>query len=255
MARRPFIAGNWKMNLGPEAADTLARALKSKLIDQTSVDMAVFPPFTSLHPVIGRLQRTGVEVGGQDLHAATNGAFTGAIAGEMLRELGCTRVLVGHSERRAVFGDTDDMVRAKADAAWRAGLLPILCIGETRPEREAGTAEAVVERQLGSALLGRPADQVGTVTLAYEPVWAIGTGLTASPSQAQAMHAHIRSWLRAHFPAFVADEVRIQYGGSVKSGNAAALLAEPDIDGALVGGASLNVDSFAAIVDAAAASR
>jgi triosephosphate isomerase len=255
MPRRPFIAGNWKMNLGPKAADELARGLKSHLVDQTAVDMAVFPAFPALHTVVQRLKRTGVDVGGQDLHPQTSGAFTGAVAGEMLRELGCTRVLVGHSERRSLFHDDDTAVRAKADAAWRAGLLPILCIGETRAEREGGQAQAVVERQLATALLERPADQVASVTLAYEPVWAIGTGLTATPAQAQDMHAHIRGWLRAHFPAFVAEEVRIQYGGSVKPGNAAALLREPDIDGALVGGASLAVDSFVAIVDAAAASR
>ncbi len=255
MARRPFIAGNWKMNLGPAAADALARGLKSRLVDQTAVDMAVFPSFPVLHGVVQRLQRTGVEVGGQDLHPKPSGAYTGAVAGEMLRELGCTRVLVGHSERRSVFGDDDATVRAKADAAWRSGLLPILCIGETRDEREGGRAQAVVERQLATALLQRPADQVASVTLAYEPVWAIGTGLTATPGQAQDMHAFIRGWMRANFPAFVADEVRIQYGGSVKPGNAAALLAEPDIDGALVGGAALAVDSFVAIVDAAAAAR
>lgn len=255
MPRRPFIAGNWKMNLGPKAADELARGLKSRLVDQTAVDMAVFPAFPALHGVVQRLKRTGVDVGGQDLHPRPSGAFTGAVAGEMLRELGCTRVLVGHSERRSLFHDSDTVVRAKADAAWRAGLLPILCIGETRAEREGGQAQAVVERQLAAALLDRPADQVASVTLAYEPVWAIGTGLTATPGQAQDMHAHIRGWLRAHFPSFVAEDVRIQYGGSVKPGNAASLLREPDIDGALVGGASLAVDSFVAIVDAAAASR
>jgi triosephosphate isomerase len=251
MARRPFIAGNWKMNHGPHAAASLARELRAGLVDQAAVDVAVLPPAISIAAVVERLRHTVVEVGAQDLHPAPHGAFTGAIAGEMLREAGCTRVVVGHSERRQLFGEDDALVRQKVEAALRAGLLPILCCGETLAERESGAAQRVVERQLDAALRGLPPDQAVSITIAYEPVWAIGTGRTASPDQAQELHAHIRGWLRAHFPRFVADDLRIQYGGSVKASNAASLFAMPDIDGALVGGASLTAAEFLGIVSAA----
>ena len=251
MPRRPFIAGNWKMNLVPSAADALARELRAALVDSVQVDVAVAPPSISIPAVVHRLKHTGVFVAGQDLHAASSGAHTGCISGPMLRDAGCQYVIVGHSERRRDHGETDAAVGEKVHAALGSGLLPILCIGETLAQRDGGQAVAVVEAQLAAAFAGLAADQAATVTLAYEPVWAIGTGRAATPDQAQAMHASIRSWLRRTYPGYVADTVRIQYGGSVKPGNARSLLGQPDIDGALVGGAALAADSFVAIVDAA----
>lgn len=251
MARRPFIAGNWKMYKGPAEADTLAMALRRALVDVGAVDVAVAPPFVSLAAVGARLKHSGVHLAAQDLHPAAEGAFTGAVSGEMLKQAGCAYVIVGHSERRALFGEDDALVNQKVLAALRAGLLPILCVGETLAERDAGQERAVVTRQLEAGLRGVPADQLPSLTIAYEPVWAIGTGRSASPAQAQELHATIRAWLGAQYPAFVGASLRIQYGGSVKPANAAALLSQPDIDGALVGGASLDADDFFAIIRAA----
>lgn len=251
MGRRLFIAGNWKLNKGPADAAALAEGLAARLSGDPGADLAVFPPYLSIGAALGRLQGTGIEVGAQDLFDQDQGAFTGAVSGPMIREAGCSRVLVGHSERRSLFGDTDAIVRAKLHAALGAGLLPILCVGETLDQRDAGSAIAVVTGQLAAALEGLEPDQLPGVTVAYEPVWAIGTGRTASPAQAQEMHAAIRAWLADRYPAFVAADLRIQYGGSVKPKNAAELLSQPDIDGALVGGASLDADSFARIVEAA----
>ena len=250
MARRPFIAGNWKMNKGPIEADELARALKIGLADNTAVDVAVAPPSISLPAVAARLKHTGIHVAAQNLHAEVHGAFTGEISGEMIRQLGCSYAIVGHSERRTIYGEDDATVNAKARAAFRSGLLPILCIGETLAQRDAGAVEAVIDAQLEGGLSGFEADQVAAITLAYEPVWAIGTGRTASPAQAQEVHAFIRTWL-GRYPEYVARQVRIQYGGSVKPTNAAELLSQPDIDGALVGGAALKSESFCGIVAAA----
>lgn len=250
MARRPFIAGNWKMNLGPSAAGELAAALKTELMDETGVDILVAPTALAIPSVVDKLRHTGLLVGAQDLHPANSGAYTSQVSGPMFREAGCTHVLVGHSERRSLFGDDDDAVNAKVQAAFASGLLPILCVGESLGQREAGQAETVVANQLRLGLAGLAPDQVVSTTIAYEPVWAIGTGVTASPDQAQEMHAFIRSVLANSYPAFVAAQTRIQYGGSVKPNNAAELLAQPDIDGALVGGAALTVESFVAIVRA-----
>jgi len=250
MSRRLFIAGNWKMNRGPIEADELARALKAGLADSTAVDVAVAPPALSIPAVVARLQHTGIQVAGQNIHSQPSGAFTGELAGEWLRQLGCTHVILGHSERRHVFGESDAFISEKVHAAFRAGLLPILCIGETLPERDGGQVETVLQRQLSSGLAGLEADQVASVTLAYEPVWAIGTGRTASPDQAQQAHAFVRGWLASNYPAYVSAQVRIQYGGSVKPQNAADLMAQPDVDGALVGGASLKAESFVGIVEA-----
>jgi triosephosphate isomerase len=251
VSRRMLIAGNWKMNRGPEDADTLARELKSALSDVEAVDTLVAPPFVSIVGVVSRLQHTGTLVAGQDLHTEASGAFTGAVSGEMLRQAGCTHVLVGHSERRHVFGDSNEVVGGKVQAALAAGLVPILCLGETLEERDAGQVDAVVHGQLAAGLAGLHSDQVATLVLAYEPVWAIGTGRTASPEQAQEVHASIRTWLAENHPDYVAQQMRILYGGSVKPGNAAELLGQPDIDGALVGGAALDADSFTAIAKAA----
>jgi triosephosphate isomerase len=250
MSRRLLIAGNWKMNKAPGEADALARELKTALLDCTHVDLAVAPTSLTIAEVGARLKHTGIQVGAQDLHAEVSGAYTGAIAGEMLRAAGCTFVLCGHSERRSVFGDTDEMVNAKVLAAMRAGLQPYLCVGESLAERDAGQAQAVVERQLTIGLAGLEADQVASLVLAYEPVWAIGTGRTATPETAQDIHAFIRAWLTDNYPSYVAAQTRILYGGSVKPGNAAELLGQADIDGALVGGASLKAESFKGIAQA-----
>ena len=251
MSRRPFIAGNWKMHKGPAEADALAEVLKRALVGQASVDVAVAPPFLAIPAVIARLKHSGVHVAAQNLHWEQQGAFTGEISGEMLRQVGVNYCIVGHSERRALFGETDAVVEKKVHACFRAGLLPILCVGETLEERESGQAEAVVRRQLAAALGSLSADQLPSVTLAYEPVWAIGTGRTASPAQAQEMHATIREWLAERYPPFVPRGMRILYGGSVKGSNAAGLMSQPDIDGALVGGAALVSEDFLAIVAAA----
>lgn len=242
------------MNLGPLDADRLADELKRALADQSAVDVAVAPPALSIPAVCQRLKHTGVEVAGQDLHPSPSGAHTGDISGEMLRQAGCAYVIIGHSERRQNHGEGDALVAQKVTAAFRAGLLPILCVGETLEQRQSGAAQELVIGQLVAALDGLPPDQAASITVAYEPVWAIGTGLTATPEEAQSMHAAIRKTLGHTFPPFVSRQVRIQYGGSVKPGNAASLMSQPDIDGALVGGAALDAGSFAAIIKAAAAS-
>lgn len=251
MARRKFIAGNWKMNLGPAQAERVALELKAGLDGLEGVDLAVAPVALCIPVVVARLKHTGVHVAGQNLHTASEGAYTGEVAGEMLREAGCTYVIVGHSERRTLFGESDALINQKVHAALRAGLLPILCIGETLAQRQAGQVEAVLDAQLSQGLAGLHPDQVPTLTLAYEPVWAIGTGVNASPEQAQHAHATIRAWLRARYPAWVAEQLRIQYGGSVKASNAASLLGQPDVDGALVGGASLKAAELLGIARAA----
>ena len=253
MRRRPYIVGNWKMYKTPAEADTLAAALKRGLADQAAADVGVAPPSLAIPGVVARLKQTGIRVAGQNLHEQASGAFTGEISGEMLKAAGCSDVLVGHSERRQIFHEDDGTIARKVSAAFRAGLLPIVCVGETLPQRESGTAEDVVFAQLAAALGGLAPDQVVSLSLAYEPVWAIGTGRTATPAQAQAMHAAIRAWLSARYPAYVAQGARILYGGSVKPGNAAELLSAADIDGLLVGGASLDAESFLAIVGAASA--
>lgn len=251
MKRRPYIVGNWKMYKTPAEADALAAALKRGLSNQSAADVGVAPPSIAIPTVVARLKQTGIRVAGQNLHEQASGAFTGEISGEMLRAAGCSDVLVGHSERRQIFREDDATIGKKVQAAFRSGLLPILCVGETLPQRESGDADEVVAGQLSAALSGLAADQVASLSVAYEPVWAIGTGRTATPAMAQAMHASIRGWLAARFPPYVAQSLRILYGGSVKPGNAAELLAAADIDGLLVGGASLEADSFLAIVNAA----
>ena len=251
MARRPLIAGNWKLNLGPKEAGSLANMLKLALAGRGAIEVAVFPSAVAIVPVVSALTGSGIEVGIQEVHDQASGAFTGANSPVIAREAGCTRVLIGHSERRSLFGETDSGVNRKIVACLKAGLLPVVCVGETLEERDAGRAMEVVIGQVSAALRGLESDQLPGITLAYEPVWAIGTGRTASPEQAQEVHAAIRSWLRMNHPAYVADQMRILYGGSVNAENAASLLSLPDIDGALVGGASLKTSDFAAIVAAA----
>ena len=252
MSRRLLIAGNWKLNRGPGAATELANGLKRALAGTTAVDLAVAPPFIAIPEVVQKLQHSGIEVGAQNLYWETSGAFTGEISGEMLREAGCTFVLVGHSERRQLFGDTNATVNRRLHAALSAGLSPMLCIGETLAERDAGQAQSIVWSQLEGGLAGVDNSALERITLAYEPVWAIGTGRVATPAQAQEMHAAIRTWLLERFGAGAARTQRVLYGGSVKPANAAGLLSQEDIDGALVGGAALNAESFTGIVEAAA---
>jgi triosephosphate isomerase len=251
MSRRPFIAGNWKLNKGPREAAELASALRERLAGVRETTLAVFPTALSLPAVADVLRGSSIALGVQEIEAKPSGAFTGANSGAMARELGCDYALVGHSERRQLWGETDERCAAKLVAAFGAGLLPIYCIGETLEERRAGKVEEVVFRQLKDGLAKLAPDQVGALTLAYEPVWAIGTGETATPEQAQAVHAAIRGWLVAAYGQGIGGDVRIQYGGSVNAKNARELLSCPDIDGALVGGASLEAASFAAIVEAA----
>ncbi|MBI5837216.1 MAG: triose-phosphate isomerase [Candidatus Eisenbacteria bacterium] len=250
--RAPLIAGNWKMHHGPRAAESFVRAfLEGFHAVPPAVEVLLVPPFASLAAVHTGLLGRPVAVGAQLCHWETRGAFTGEVSTEMLAECGCAYVLVAHSERRQFFGETDETARKRVVAAKRAGLKPILCVGEMLAERDGGQTEAVLERQLDGALLGLDAGELEGLVIAYEPVWAIGTGRTATTGQAQETHKFIRGWLKARFDARFAEATRIQYGGSVKPDNARALLGQPDVDGALVGGASLDAASFLAIAAAA----
>jgi triosephosphate isomerase len=246
MARRKFVCGNWKMHKTSAEAVALVRELKEKL--KTQAQVAVAPPFTALAAVKKELQGSPVQLFGQNCHHEKQGAYTGEVSAPMLAEVGCDGVIIGHSERRQYFGETDEGVNRKIRAALDAKLHPIVCVGETLQEREASRTWEVVSRQVRGAFAGLGGEQIGRCTLAYEPVWAIGTGKTATTAQAQEVHAQIRALLRELAGAPVAEAVRIQYGGSVKPENAADLLGQADIDGALVGGASLKADDFARII-------
>jgi triosephosphate isomerase len=251
VARRKFVCGNWKMHKTAGEAAALVREIAAGLGEVAGrVQVAVAPPFTALHAVAGALGGTEIELAAQDVHWEAQGAFTGAISPAMLADCCCTHCLVGHSERRQLFGETDEGVRKKVGALLAARIRPIVCVGETLREREEGATLAVVDRQVRAALAGLSAAGLGAVTVAYEPVWAIGTGKTATSAQAQEVHAAIRKILR-ELGGPVADEIRIQYGGSVKPENAAELMSQPDVDGALVGGASLKAKDFLAIVKGA----
>ena len=248
--RKPVIAGNWKMHLTLREAEALVQQVKASC-EHEAVDVVVCPPFTALALVGRLLQGSKIGLGAQDLFWEAQGAFTGAVSPAMLADVGCRYVIVGHSERRTHFGETDQTVHRKLAAAVRQGLTPIVCIGETLAEREGHRTFEVLSRQLEGALGSlAPADTAKSL-LAYEPVWAIGTGRNATPEQAQEVHAFIRQWVMKRAGAEVADGLRIQYGGSVSADNAAGLLQQPDVDGALVGGASLKADAFGTIVKAA----
>jgi triosephosphate isomerase len=248
--RRPVLAGNWKMHKTTAEAATLAQAVRTG-VGPAAAEVILAPPFTALHTVAEVLRGSAIGLAGQTMHEAREGAFTGEISASMLREVGCSHVLLGHSERRQFFGETDDGVAGKALAAGAQGLTPIVCVGETLAERDSGRTLEVVERQVERALRALTPQQVANALLAYEPVWAIGTGRNASPQQAQEVHAFIRLRLAISHGDAVAAAVRILYGGSVKPDNIAGLLAENDVDGALVGGASLSAASFLALVAAA----
>jgi triosephosphate isomerase len=252
-ARRIFIAGNWKMNKTVAEALTLVRDLRGLVsMVRDRVEIAVAPPFTAVHPVGRALDGSNIGLAGQNCHWEASGAFTGEVSAGMLKEAGCQYVIVGHSERRQYFGETDETANKRVQAVVKAGMKPILCVGETLPEREAGKTLEVVTRQLKGGLAGFGAADVAQFVVAYEPVWAIGTGKNATSDQAQEVHAHLRETLTALVGREAAEQVRIQYGGSVKPENAAELLGKPDVDGALVGGASLKAADFAAIVKAGA---
>ncbi len=250
MTRRKLIAGNWKMfKTVTEAVDFVAE-LRRLLTQVRDCDLAVLPPYVAIYPVAQKLADSNIAVGGQELYWEDKGAFTGAVSGPMLKAAGCKFVLVGHSERRQLFGETLESSHKRMRAAWRAGLTPILCIGETLAEREAGRTNGVVAEQLDAAIAGASAEELANLVIAYEPVWAIGTGKVATPTQAQEVHNYIRERLRTR-DAGMASAMRILYGGSVKPDNAGELMRQPDIDGALVGGASLEAQAFVGIVKAA----
>lgn len=246
MSRRRFVAANWKMHKSVGEAVAFARDFLP-LVKGASAEIAIAPPFTALAALGEALAGSNVALAAQNVHDEAKGAFTGEIAPGMLVDVGCAWGIVGHSERRALFAETDAFIARKAAALFAAGLRPIVCVGETLAEREAGRTFAVLETQLAGSLASVPAARAGELVIAYEPVWAIGTGRTATPATAQEAHAMIRGWLRGRF-AGAADAIRIQYGGSVKPENAAEILAQPDVDGALVGGASLEPEPFARIV-------
>ena len=250
MARQKFVCGNWKLHRTVAEATALVRELADGLGGDTRVQVAVAPVFTSLAAVKAALAGSPIQLAAQDVHWESQGAFTGEVSAPLLADVGVQQVIIGHSERRQFFGETDETVRKKVVAVLAAGLSPIVCVGELLAEREAGQTLAVVGRQVRGGLAGLPPGTLGAITLAYEPVWAIGTGKTATTAQAQEVHAAIRAILR-ELGGAAADLIRIQYGGSVKPENAAELMSQPDVDGALVGGASLKAKDFLAIVKGA----
>jgi triosephosphate isomerase len=249
--RKPFICGNWKMHRTVGESLALVRELRSRLNPSANVEVGVAPAFTALSAVRQALQGGSLRLAGQSCHWERQGAFTGEVSADQLVDVGCDAVIVGHSERRQLFGETDQTVNKRTAAALGAGLTPIVCVGEKLSEREAGRTLEVVSRQVRAALDGLAPAQVEQVVLAYEPVWAIGTGKVATPAQVQEVHANLRALVAELAGRRAGDALRIQYGGSVKADNAAELLALPDVDGALVGGASLKAEDFARIVAAA----
>lgn len=248
MARKPIIAGNWKLNCLKAEAEALAKGLVETVGTKSDVDVVLCPTFTSLDTVAKAICGTKIAMGAQDCYWQEKGAFTGEIAPSMLVDAGCKFCIIGHSERRQYFGETNETINKKAQALYAAGLTPIICVGETLQEREEGNMEKVITTQVRGCLAGLEAAKVAESVIAYEPVWAIGTGKTATKEQAQEVHALIRKTVADMFGDATAQAVRIQYGGSVKPDNAAELMAQPDIDGALVGGAALKADSFTAII-------
>ncbi len=246
--RTPLMAGNWKMyKTSPEAVETASR-LVELVADTAEVDIMIAPVFTAIDPVSKVVKGSRVGLGAQNLYWKKEGAYTGEISADMLVSAGCRYVIIGHSERRQYFGETDETVNKKISAAIAAKLIPVFCIGETETERESGKTFSVLDKQVKDGLKEKVVDDLGSLVIAYEPVWAIGTGKTATSDQAQEAHQYIRSLIDANFGTALADSVRILYGGSVKPANVSELMAKPDIDGALVGGASLDAESFSQIV-------
>ncbi|MBN2012410.1 triose-phosphate isomerase [candidate division KSB1 bacterium] len=249
--RRFFIAGNWKMNKTGAEAVELAKALKDKVDGIDKVDIAICPPFTALVSTSEIIKNSNVQLGAQNVYWEDQGAFTGEISVPMLINAGCQYVIIGHSERRQFFGETNQTVGKKLQKVLDSTLNPIFCVGETLNERQSGITEKIVQQQITEALNGIPKENVSRITIAYEPVWAIGTGVTATPEQAQDVHAFIRNLLTDLYDSKAASEIRIQYGGSMNAANAEELLKKPDIDGGLIGGAALKADSFAEIIKTA----
>jgi len=249
--RKPIVAGNWKMNNTVAEALALVTEIKRQSAESKGVDIVLCPPFTVLQAVSNAISGTAIGLGAQNMHWEKAGAFTGEVSAAMLRELYCHYIIIGHSERRTLFGETDDAVNRKVKTALASNLCPIVCVGETLQQRQANQTEAIIRTQVLNGLKDIGVDQFATVIMAYEPIWAIGTGLTATPDQAQAVHKFIRGLLQEMAGEHVAQTVRIQYGGSVKPANARELFHQPDIDGGLIGGAALDANSFMAIVNAA----
>jgi len=249
--RKLFVAGNWKMNLDLKASCALASALKAQVGNVDDVTIAVCPPFVYLKAVADALAGSKIAVGGQNMWTEPDGAYTGEVSGPMLRDVGCTYVIVGHSERRHVIGEQDAVINTKVHKALGFGLKPILCVGEKLEHRQAGKTEDIVSGQVRAGLKGVTQQQMALITVAYEPVWAIGTGQNATPAQAQEVHALIRRLAAGLYDRKTADGLVIQYGGSVKAENAGELMSQPDVDGALVGGASLGAAKFLPIIQAA----
>jgi triosephosphate isomerase len=252
--RIPLVAGNWKMNMLRASSVELAGALV-KNSPKEKVEVAVCPPFVYLDCVCSIVRNTHIKMGSQDVYFESQGAFTGEISCQMLKDVGCEYVILGHSERRHVIGEDDALINKKLKAVAASGLKPILCVGEKLEERDADTTEKVIETQLVGGLSGLSDKELKDLVIAYEPVWAIGTGRNATPDQAQEVHAFIRKWMTGKFGSEFSQNVRIQYGGSVKGDNAISLLSQPDVDGALVGGASLKADEFLKIIEAGAQSN
>jgi triosephosphate isomerase (TIM) len=248
MMRRPIIAGNWKMNKTIGEAVELVKALKDKVADVTDVEVIVAPTFTALSAVADVIKGSNIKLSAQDMHWEKSGAFTGEISPLMLKDAGCQYVIIGHSERRLFFGETNETVNKKVKSAHEYSIIPIMCVGEKLEEREAGIMKDVVKDHVVNGLAGLTEEQMIATVIAYEPVWAIGTGKTATPEQAQEVHQFIRELLSDMYSPKVADAVVIQYGGSVKPDNVAQLMSQPDIDGGLIGGASLDADTFTKIV-------
>lgn len=253
--RKPFVAGNWKMNLTKAEGVALASGLAAKAGQFGSCEVGVIPAFVHIDAVLGAAKGSAIGVGAQDAYFEKNGAYTGEVSTSMLTDLGVKYVLVGHSERRHILGETDAICNKKVQAVIGAGLVCVLCVGEQLEERKANETFNVCRTQLTEGLKGVDKRQAGQIVIAYEPVWAIGTGLTATKEQAQEVHAYIRGELAKIFDQATAAGIRIQYGGSVKASNAGELMSQPDVDGALVGGASLKVDEFVGIITAAAAAK
>jgi len=249
--RKPIIAGNWKMNKTINEAIELVNGLKRQVSDVEAVDIVACPVYTALSDVHEVLMDSNIKLGAQDVYWEDKGAFTGEVSAQMLKDVGCAYVIIGHSERRKCFGETNETVNKKLKAALGSGLLPIVCVGERLEEREAGKTFDVVKDHIDGSLAGLTPQDMEKVTIAYEPVWAIGTGKTATPQQAEEVHKYIRELVAKNFDDNTATSTRIQYGGSVTPDNIKELIAEEDVDGALVGGASLKVDSFSAIVKGA----
>jgi triosephosphate isomerase len=248
MSLKKFIAGNWKMNTTVTEAVELAKGVVESVGNQSDVDVAVCPPYISLSAVYDVIKNSKVKLGAQDVHWEAKGAYTGKVSCAMLKSVGVTYVIIGHSEQRQYFGETDETVNKKTKAVLAAGLLPIICVGETLDERKSGKMDAVIERQTKGAFAGLSVEDALKCTIAYEPVWAIGTGETATPQQANEAHIFIRKVLTGIFNKLTAEEIRIQYGGSMKPDNAKSLLGQSDVDGGLIGGAALKTADFKGIV-------